>query len=105
MSTPAGASYPLVADPRQPQHHTTRSRSSSAGRGGWSFKIAEVRGIGLYVHGTFLILLAWIALSHVIEGHGAAATVEGVLFMSSVFGIVVLVGELLTMRRAVQEGA
>jgi Zn-dependent protease/CBS domain-containing protein len=90
MSTHVGASFPLVADQRQPQQLRNRPRSSSAGHGGWSFKIGEVRGIELYVHGTFLILLAWIALSHVIHGHGAAATLEGVLFMSTIFGIVVL---------------
>jgi Zn-dependent protease/CBS domain-containing protein len=60
-----------------------------------------VRGIELYVHGTFLILLAWIALSHVLHGHGAAATLEGVLFMSTIFAIVVLheLGHALTAAR------
>lgn len=59
-------------------------------RAGWSLKLGEVRGIRLYVHGTFLILLAWIGLSHVLHGHGAAAAVEGVLFTVTIFGIVVL---------------
>jgi Zn-dependent protease/predicted transcriptional regulator len=58
--------------------------------GGWSFRLGTVRGIALYVHGTFLILLAWIALSHVSHGHGALAALEGVLFTATIFGIVVL---------------
>jgi Zn-dependent protease len=68
--------------------------------GGWSFKIGQVRGIDLYLHGTFLMLLAWIALSHLIHGHGGAA-VEGVLFTAAVFGIVVLheLGHALTAAR------
>jgi Zn-dependent protease/CBS domain-containing protein len=49
-----------------------------------------VSGIELYVHGTFLILLAWIGVSHVVHGHGGAAALEGVLFTTTVFGIVVL---------------
>lgn len=29
----------------------------------WSWRIARVSGIDVYLHGTFLILLAWVALS------------------------------------------
>jgi Zn-dependent protease/CBS domain-containing protein len=57
---------------------------------GWSIKLGTVRGIELYAHGTFLILLAWIALSHLLHGHGGAAAIEGVLFTTTIFGIVVL---------------
>jgi Zn-dependent protease/predicted transcriptional regulator len=70
-------------------------------RAGWAFKIGEVRGIDLYVHGTFLILLAWIGLSHALHGHGAAVTIEGVFFTVTIFGIVVLheLGHALTAAR------
>jgi Zn-dependent protease/predicted transcriptional regulator len=53
-------------------------------------RLGSVRGIDIYVHGTFLILLAWIALSHVMNGHGGAAALEGALFTTVVFGVVVL---------------
>lgn len=59
-------------------------------RAGWSFKLGRVKGIDLYVHGTFLILLAWIGLSSALHGQGMAATVEGVLFTATIFGIVVV---------------
>jgi Zn-dependent protease len=69
--------------------------------GGWSIKLGEVRGIELYVHGTFVLLLAWIALSHLLHGHGAAASIEGVVFTATIFGIVVLheLGHALTAAR------
>lgn len=56
----------------------------------WSWKIGEVAGIGIYVHGTFLILLGWVALSHYLQGHSLAATMQGLLFIVALFGIVVL---------------
>jgi Zn-dependent protease/predicted transcriptional regulator len=59
-------------------------------RTSWSFRLGKVKGIDIYVHGTFLILLAWIGLSHVINGHGAAAALQGVAFTATIFGIVVL---------------
>ena len=30
----------------------------------WSWKIARVAGIDVYVHATFFVLLAWIAVVH-----------------------------------------
>ncbi len=59
-------------------------------RTSWSFRLGQVKGIDIYVHGTFLILLAWIGLSHVFNGHGAAAALQGVFFTATIFGIVVL---------------
>ena len=89
LSSERGASQPRASRPRNPMH------------GGWSIKVGEIRGIELYVHGTFLILLAWIALSHLLHGHGAVASLEGVLFTATIFGIVVLheLGHALTAAR------
>ena len=56
----------------------------------WSWRIGQVAGIGVYIHGTFLILLGWVGISHLMQGHSAAMAVNGLLFILSLFGIVVL---------------
>jgi len=55
----------------------------------WSVTIGRVAGADIRIHLTFLVLLAWIAVAHYVDG-GAAAAVEGVAFISAVFGCVVL---------------
>ena len=67
----------------------------------WSWKIGEIAGIGIYVHFTFLILLAWIAASHFLMGHGLPEVVSGLVFVITLFGIVVLheLGHALTAKR------
>jgi Zn-dependent protease/predicted transcriptional regulator len=66
----------------------------------WSWKLARVAGIDIYVHATFLLLLAWIALGAYQQG-GAPAAINGVLFILAVFASVVLheYGHALTARR------
>lgn len=56
----------------------------------WSFKLGEFRGIGVYIHATFLILLAFIVLSHWTAGHSLGQTLEGVGFILAIFACVVL---------------
>lgn len=67
----------------------------------WSVKLGYVAGIALYVHVTFSLLLLWVAWSYWQLSHNVAATVEGVLFVLSIFGCVVLheLGHALTARR------
>jgi Zn-dependent protease/predicted transcriptional regulator len=55
----------------------------------WSYRIARVAGIDIYVHATFLLLLAWIAFGAYRQG-GAPAAVQGVGFILAVFAIVVM---------------
>jgi Zn-dependent protease/CBS domain-containing protein len=55
----------------------------------WSWKVGTIRGIALYIHATFLLLLGWIVLSHLLLGHVRMA-VEGVAFTLLLFGCVVL---------------
>jgi stage IV sporulation protein FB len=55
----------------------------------WSITIARVAGSEIRIHLTFLILLAWFAISGYVEG-GAAAALDTVLFVLAVFACVVL---------------
>jgi Zn-dependent protease/predicted transcriptional regulator len=62
--------------------------------------VGRLFGIELRVHATFLILLAWVALSHFLQGHDATMAATGVAYIVAVFGIVVLheLGHALTAR-------
>jgi Zn-dependent protease/predicted transcriptional regulator len=67
----------------------------------WSIRIGTLAGIGVYVHATFLILIAWVALAHWQTGHSVAAAAAGVGFILALFACVVLheFGHALTARR------
>jgi Zn-dependent protease len=67
----------------------------------WSYKIGRIAGIGVYVHATFLLLIAWLGLSHYLASRSLVTTVQGVVFVLAVFGCVVLheFGHALTARR------
>lgn len=67
----------------------------------WSWKFGRIAGIDVYVHATFFMLLAWIALSYWRESQSVAAVVEGVGFILALFACVVLheFGHALTARR------
>lgn len=56
----------------------------------WSWKLGEFRGIAVYMHPTFLILLAFVAISHWSDGHSVGKTLEGVGFILALFSCVVL---------------
>ena len=64
----------------------------------WSWKLANVAGIGIFVHWTFLILIGYIVFADVVKGinehHTAsrifAEALEGVLFILAIFVCVVL---------------
>jgi len=56
----------------------------------WSWRIGRLAGIDLYVHGTFLILLGWVGLSHYFAHYSVAEALAGVGFICCLFGIVVL---------------
>lgn len=67
----------------------------------WSARLGRFAGITVYIHFTFLILLAWVALASWQARHEVAAMVEGVAFMLALFACVVLheFGHALTARR------
>ena len=56
----------------------------------WSWKIGQWRGIAVYVHATFLILIGFVLLSHWSQGHTIQATLAGVGFILAIFACVVL---------------
>jgi len=67
----------------------------------WSWKLAEVAGIAVYMHATFLLLIGWVALRYWSAEHSVAAVAAGVAFILALFGCVVLheFGHALTARR------
>jgi len=66
----------------------------------WSYKLARVAGIDVYVHATFLLLLVWIGFGAYRSG-GASAAVQAVAYIVALFTIVVMheYGHALTARR------
>jgi len=66
----------------------------------WSWKFGTVAGIGLYVHATFFLLIAWVGITYWLAG-GSAAALSGIAFILALFACVVLheLGHALTARR------
>jgi stage IV sporulation protein FB len=66
----------------------------------WSFPIGRIFGSEIRIHMTFFLLLLWIGVAHYQQG-GAAAAVDGVLFIIALFACVVAheFGHALTARR------
>lgn len=67
----------------------------------WSTRIGTLAGIDVYVHTTFLMLLAWVAFVHWQAERSVGAALGGVAFVLALFGCVVLheFGHALTARR------
>jgi Zn-dependent protease len=54
----------------------------------WAWKLGRYAGIDVYIHATFLLLIGWIVLSHLMGGRGPDAAVEGVVFTLLLFACV-----------------
>ncbi len=67
----------------------------------WSFKIARLWGINVFMHWTFLLLLGWILISNMNQGQTLSQSLMGVGFVLALFACVVLheYGHALTARR------
>ncbi len=67
----------------------------------WSWKLGEIAGIGIYMHATFLIIIAWVALVHWTNERSIQAVLAGIGFILAIFGCVVLheLGHALAARR------
>jgi Zn-dependent protease len=56
----------------------------------WSWKIARLLGIEVYIHATFLLIVAWVAYASWSQFHTIAAVASGVAFILALFACVVL---------------
>ena len=67
----------------------------------WSIKLGRFAGIDVFLHLTFLLLVAFIGYTGFVNTGTAAGAIEGVLFILALFGSVVLheYGHALTARR------
>jgi Zn-dependent protease len=54
----------------------------------WSFRLGRIAGIDLYIHATFALLLAWVALGGLAAG--ALASLLRVFFVVAIFATIVL---------------
>jgi Zn-dependent protease len=67
----------------------------------WAWRLGSLAGASIYIHATFVLLLAWIAVSQLSAGHGLAMAGQGLLLIGCVFGVLVLheLGHALVARR------
>ena len=67
----------------------------------WSLKLGKLVGINVYLHFTFLLLLAFLGFVYWRTTHNVEATLQGVAFIIALFGCVVLheLGHALMARR------
>lgn len=56
----------------------------------WSWRVGSVSGIALYLHATFLLLLAWVAVGQYQRSGSVTSAIAGVAFVIAVFVTVVL---------------
>jgi len=56
----------------------------------WSLKLGQVAGIGIFVHWTFVLLIGYVVFLSAKEGSDLAGIADGILFVLSVFGCIVL---------------
>jgi len=67
----------------------------------WRWKLGQVFGIDVFVHVTFVLLLAWVGISQYQRTGTPDGAIAGIVFIAAVFGVVVLheLGHALTARR------
>jgi Zn-dependent protease/CBS domain-containing protein len=90
-----------ATSPPPPSPSTKAPIPGAQGKRGWSLRIGRLAGVDVYVHTTFLLLLGWIVLSHLLQGDDLWATAGGLLLVLLTFGVVVLheLGHALCARR------
>lgn len=56
----------------------------------WSLKIGSYKGIPVYIHATFLIIIIWVAATHWFQTQNVAVMISGIFFVIAIFACVVL---------------
>lgn len=81
--------------------NTARASESARLSRTWSWKVAEISGIAVFVHATFLLLVAWFAIVYWFEVRSLARAASGVALFLLLFGCVLLheLGHALTAQR------
>ena len=100
-NTPLIPWTPRLTSTTEPPRRPAQSSRPRAATMRWAWKLGEVSGIGIYMHASFLLLLVWVAVSHLARGHGLSVAAGGLLLIMSVFATVVLheLGHALTAKR------
>lgn len=67
----------------------------------WQWKLGRFAGIDVFVHATFILLIAWVGYSHWLQNRDWGEVLMGILFIVALFGCVVLheYGHALTARK------
>jgi len=67
----------------------------------WSWKVGTFSGIDVFIHASFLLIIAWVGLSYWLQTRTPGGMLTGILFTLILFGFVVLheFGHALTARR------
>lgn len=67
----------------------------------WAWRLGRFAGIDVYIHATFVLIIAFVAWSHWSQGLGLPGVLEGILFVLAIFACVVFheYGHALTARR------
>ncbi len=82
---------PLEARPTPSAPRSSAPRPASGPpRSRWAFPLGSIAGIRISVHATFLLLLAWVVISHLASGQGVVGAVNGTLLLLAVFATVVI---------------
>jgi len=67
----------------------------------WSWRVGTIAGIGIHIHATFTLLIAWVLFAHLFGGDTLAGAASGLAFVMAIFGCVLLheLGHALAARR------
>ena len=67
----------------------------------WQWKLGTFAGIDVYIHATFMLLIAWVGYSHWLENQNWSEVFSGILFILALFACVILheYGHALTARK------
>lgn len=67
----------------------------------WQWKLGKFLGIDVYVHATFLLLIAWVGYSHWLANQNWGEVLSGIVFILALFACVILheYGHALTARK------